>query len=547
MASLDINIHPHLFMIIAPCILELGVLNRYKQTIFNLALVNKEALKITEPYISQFHFWVKTYKKKGPITLKYYKPKKISDVPRLPCPLQITHLSFSEKFNENFYSPNQLPPSLTHVRFGAHFNSNIANNVLPEKLASLGFGDKFNHQLPNELPAGLKHLWFGTDFNMPITSLPQGLTHLSFGLQPHIFLWEWNDKSIVDLVTSTFFAVQREDKFNQSLTGVLPPSLSHLSLSTCFAHPLIPPNPNNIAFLRVGEYFEHPIPFRKLPHLSKLVLGWQSTNRPLQQEKFPSHLTNLVSFYPSRDLRRLKLNSLAASFSYDEPNHFPHDLKRAYFLNHFRFYSDVSSYLQFLPIFTVMTHLVLHIQGVQLTLEKYNLPPAITHLHILLWSSALEKVKIVSPTLLSLSLPRSNYIELNTPKLTHISLAKVKRFPLLPLTTTHVAFGPLQKKFPKKKGSHPLPLSITHLKLGPSFSSLPPLPSPSRLTHLTFTSPNIAINSSSSLPSSLQTLTVPRSALKHIKLPLFPHLEFAETTAKEEGYEWRPVMFDTDW
>lgn len=360
-------------------------------------------------------------------------------------------------------------------------------------------------------------------------------------------MWEWHDNVITDLITSTFFAFHREDKFNQPLNNVLPSSITHLSLGSNYSLALTPPKPCNITFLRVGECFEHSIPFRGLPKLTKLVLGWQTHTRPLRPERLPAKLTNLVSFIPAREIKKLtKLSSLSSSFSYDEPNQFPTDLKYGYFLNHFRIYSDVSSYLKFLHSFNVMTHLVLHIQGIHLTLDQKNLPPNVSHLHILLWSGSLEKATITSPTIQHLSLPKCKEVELNLPRLTHLSLTKIKRFPKLPPSTTHIAFGPLQKKFPsiKKKNSHPLPASLTHLKLGPGFHALPSLPT--RLSHLTLTSTHVPINAAA-FPASLRVLRIPRDEMKTIKLPLAPQIHIQETNTKEEGYEYRPIMFATDW
>lgn len=383
---------------------------------------------------------------------------------------------------------------------------------------------------------------------MPLPVLPKGLTHLSFGIQPHIFLWAWHDDIITDLITSTAFTIQKEDKFNHSLNGVLPSSLTHLSLGKSFSLPFVPPSPCNISFLRVGDCFNHSIPFRGLPKLNKLILGWNNV-RPLPRaNKIPSKLTNLVTFFPAHEVKKFTtLSSLAASFSYDEPNQFPSYLKYGYFLNHFRIYSDISVHLKFLRTFTIMTHLVLHIQGINLTLDRHNLPPSLTHLHIILWSASLESGKIVSPSLLHLSLPKCKQIEIVAPRLTHLSLVKIKLFPLLPSTTAHVAFGPLQKKFPsiKKKGSYPLPPSLTHLKLGPGFISLPPLPS--NLAHLSIASTHIPITHATPLPSSLRVLRIPRDEMKIIKVPLAPEVQIEETNMKEEGYEWRPSMFATDW
>ncbi len=63
----------------------------------------------------------------------------------------------------------QLPPSITHLSFGFHFNDSV--DSLPPTITHLTFGHEFNSPV-SKLPKSLLVLHFGSSFNMPVDSLP---------------------------------------------------------------------------------------------------------------------------------------------------------------------------------------------------------------------------------------------------------------------------------------------------------------------------------------------------------------------------------------
>jgi len=73
-----------------------------------------------------------------------------------------------------------LPPPLTHLKLGDHFDHPVDN--LPLSITHLTFGERspFNHPI-NNLPQTLTHLHFGMRFNQSITHLPHSLVSLRLG------------------------------------------------------------------------------------------------------------------------------------------------------------------------------------------------------------------------------------------------------------------------------------------------------------------------------------------------------------------------------
>jgi hypothetical protein len=87
----------------------------------------------------------------------------------------IKSVYLESKFNQ---SVDNLPNSLTHIKFGYNFNKSVDN--LPLMIVWLEFDKCFN-QYVDILPNNLKYLVFGDDFNKPVDNLPNSLEYLSFG------------------------------------------------------------------------------------------------------------------------------------------------------------------------------------------------------------------------------------------------------------------------------------------------------------------------------------------------------------------------------
>ena len=78
------------------------------------------------------------------------------------------------KFNQKI---NNLPTSLTHLRFGFYFNQKVNN--LPQNLTHLTFGNRFNQEV-NNLPQNLRYLTFGYYFNQFVDYLPSNIVEITF-------------------------------------------------------------------------------------------------------------------------------------------------------------------------------------------------------------------------------------------------------------------------------------------------------------------------------------------------------------------------------
>ena len=160
-------------------------------------------------------------------------------------PPSLTHLKFGifhQTLDKDF-----LPKSLTHLAFREGFNKTIDKDVLPKSLTHLEFGFSFNKALDKDvLPPNLTHLTFGYDFNQPLDKdvLPQSLTHLEFGYKFKQPL----DKDVLppNLTHLTFGA-----EFNKTLDkDFLPPSITHLKFGWKYRKPLVKDDlPDNLTEL----------------------------------------------------------------------------------------------------------------------------------------------------------------------------------------------------------------------------------------------------------------------------------------------------------
>ena len=143
---------------------------------------------------------------------------------------------------------NNLPNSLTYLKFGelGHFNQPVDN--LPNSLTYLEFGRYFNQQI-NFLPDSLKYLKLGSHFNQSLENLPSSLIRIEFG--------DRYDKPVTDL-------------------------------------------PNNIREIKIGRYMDEKI-LKKFPlSLQKLIVTgniYHSYSNMIDKIKVPDHVEIEECYY----------------------------------------------------------------------------------------------------------------------------------------------------------------------------------------------------------------------------------------------------------
>lgn len=189
----------------------------------------------------------------------------------------IKFIYFHYDFNEPIKT---IPPTTTRIIFGK-FNQQI-DNILPETLTHLRFGDKFNKPISVMLPQSLKHLTFGDEFDRPIDDiLPSELTHLTFGA--------YFDKPIVKTLPNTLTHLSFGFFFDQPINHVLPYGLTHLSFGYCY-NQLIEFLPPTLTHLTLGVSYKYPIR-HVLPGSLKSI-----TVRNIYKhiKDIPKHLLNVI-------------------------------------------------------------------------------------------------------------------------------------------------------------------------------------------------------------------------------------------------------------
>jgi len=147
-------------------------------------------------------------------------------------PNSVTHFTFSTSPNENLLI-HRFPQSLTDLTLTAWFNHTIEPNVLPQSLKFLRFGQRFNQLLGvNVLPASLKYLSFGRpyrteyidcdmyqgEFNSQIAenTLPDSLEQLHFG-------WVFNQRLHASVIAKSLTRLTVGYCFQQNLDETVIP------------------------------------------------------------------------------------------------------------------------------------------------------------------------------------------------------------------------------------------------------------------------------------------------------------------------------------
>ncbi|KAH0477255.1 MAG: uncharacterized protein KVP18_000874 [Porospora cf. gigantea A] len=171
-----------------------------------------------------------------------------SDIQRLP---PITHLKFG--FEHDRPLSGYLPPTLTYLRLGTHFNQVIRRGDLPQSLETLHLGGSSNQPLGSWVPRGLRRLSLSYDFTQDIRAgdLPPNLLELYFG-------WTFNRPLEEGVLPKSLKVLHLSDEFNQCL-GALPPRLVSLGLGGAFSREL-PTLPTTLKELVLGAAYVLPVP-----------------------------------------------------------------------------------------------------------------------------------------------------------------------------------------------------------------------------------------------------------------------------------------------
>jgi len=173
---------------------------------------------------------------------------------------KITKIHFYDTFNETI-DENDLPPNLTHLTFGYHFNQSIDLSKLV-LLTHLSFDNFFNQPI-DDLPRSLTHLKLGWRFNQSLDNLPESLTHLVYP----------SDSNLPFNMPSSLTHLEFGFYFNQPLNN-LPKSLTHLKLGSDFSHPF-DNLPKSLIHLNLGYDFNKPIDdLMSLPNLKSIKPDW---------------------------------------------------------------------------------------------------------------------------------------------------------------------------------------------------------------------------------------------------------------------------------
>eukprot|EP01133_Synstelium_polycarpum_P012370 gene12370-14511_t len=223
-------------------------------------------------------------------------------------PDTITKLRFHHAFNQKM-GPGSLPRHLTHLIFGESFNQVIKPNVLPPTLISLQFGNQFNQPIdPGTLPNSLEYLIFGNRFHQSIGphNLPKSLTHLRLG---EFFDYPLEPGTLPDSITHIWF-----NSCIMLHTGSLPNNLTHLN--GIYWQNLPTPLPSSLEHMAIFDnlpsrsssglealssvtfnYLADPFFLSYLPPtVTKLVISNQ-LNRPIIPGSLPPNLTHLSLGY----------------------------------------------------------------------------------------------------------------------------------------------------------------------------------------------------------------------------------------------------------
>ena len=207
---------------------------------------------------------------------------------------------YFEYLRSDFDQPvSNLPYGITHLTFGFHFNQSVSN--LPYGISHLTFGECFNQPV-DALPPTITHLTFNmySIFNHTISNIPTSITHLSLGQA-------FNQP--VDNIPSSITHLTIGILFNQSISN-LPSSIQYLTLGCDLP---ISNLPFSIRNLTLFWYFNHPVD--ALPYsITHLTFDDGAFNQPI--DLLPSSITHLTFGHYS--MFNQSLNNLPINLEYIE-------------------------------------------------------------------------------------------------------------------------------------------------------------------------------------------------------------------------------------
>jgi hypothetical protein len=212
----------------------------------------------------KFVSWKKDFSNKNLLINITTNPIKIIDYPfeknNNIFPNTLKKITFGEKFNDQV---NNLPIGLEIIVFGTSFNQPIDN--LPCTIKEIYFGESFNQSV-DYLPNSLEIILFGVNFNQSIDNLPSGLTQIKF-----------------DTFTNGL-----ESKFNQNI-NCLPNNIEKLILPNNFDSKIFN-YPTNIKYLYLGKKFSQPLD--NIPDSIEILIFDSRYQQELK--KFPANLKHLT-------------------------------------------------------------------------------------------------------------------------------------------------------------------------------------------------------------------------------------------------------------
>jgi len=189
-----------------------------------LALVSKDISRVVKHFIeSRYCFSIPVAFKNHP--LSWYNPICITLYSMKNLPTLIRHNpTITQVILHKFFNDiiESLPQNITHLTFGVRFKRSV-NFSLHPNITHLKFGYYFNKPIKNKLPPNITHLTLGSFFNRPIDNLPQKITHLILGKR-------FNET--VNSFPDSLIYLRLGWHFKQELR--LPPNLQVLILGGCF-------------------------------------------------------------------------------------------------------------------------------------------------------------------------------------------------------------------------------------------------------------------------------------------------------------------------
>ncbi|EGG14894.1 hypothetical protein DFA_10767 [Cavenderia fasciculata] len=183
--------------------------------------------------------------------------------------------------------PSMIPSSVTHLNLGKlQSTDSIIEGCLPDTLIYLNLGFLFDQPLgPDILPPRLTHLSFGANFQSPTLCLPQSITHLRLGSSySHSIQLPTRIKELCLL-------------YQPNSTIQFPQSITHLTWfienieQFLLTNDIMSIKPNHVTHLCLASNYNYPLPCSLNPLFSErdrfgYWLSQSNTNKLIDQYHF---------------------------------------------------------------------------------------------------------------------------------------------------------------------------------------------------------------------------------------------------------------------